>query len=72
MFKFEVKFANLSHRDPNLENVNLNLRCDSIKFNLLAVTIRRRSKALFATQEKEKGGYKKGTLLLRLCLTTAE
>ena len=25
-FKFEVKFANFTHRDPYLENVNLNLR----------------------------------------------
>ena len=32
--KFEDKFANLTHRDPHLENVNLNTRQESAKFNL--------------------------------------
>ncbi len=32
-----IRFANLSHRDPHLENVNLNSRRDSAKFNLHAV-----------------------------------
>jgi len=33
MFKFGVKFANLSHRDPHLENVNLKT-CGAIASNL--------------------------------------
>ncbi|WP_454951249.1 hypothetical protein [Campylobacter showae] len=35
-YRFTFKFANLSRRDPYLENIKFdsNLRCDGAKFNL--------------------------------------
>ena len=36
-YRFMLKFANLSHRDPHPENANLILRRGSAKFNLRIV-----------------------------------
>ena len=81
--KFEVKFANFTRRDPHPKNAKLkNVRRGSAVAPLeCAVGLERAwerkgrrfvSRNPFLSQRKEKGGYKRGALLLRLCLATTK